>query len=391
MVVSPNPPYFQHHLFRYLDLNAPTLDGSSRREFSNLVLLFHELTSHDVFSHDSYLCQLISRGDLTAAGGVGVLTAAAAGGGVGSAGGHERSGGGDTDADGSFEDSKINEDLSNLLNQIKEGNQLGDHPGGPFSPPTPGGTSKSDASSSLPDLSKLPRHVQYVYHFPLAAADACTHEVNQRHVLLYGAAPGGSGASSGAGAGTGASADPAREVKKLCKDIMKLFGKKMSIDVSDGGKVNRKTTSFRHGADALFDGVVHRFQRLSYFDQHAVTHQCGQAVVDMLTAFAAGNDKYLPVAEHISFLMDLAGLALNIQEVIDWSLLILKELPGVETQLQERSSCLTRNYTTTLALYIVGVLSRYHSVVILNSVDVTLIFDQLAKVWKINDGRPALS
>jgi hypothetical protein len=28
------------------------------------VLLFFELICHDVFSHDAYLCQLISRGDL---------------------------------------------------------------------------------------------------------------------------------------------------------------------------------------------------------------------------------------------------------------------------------------------------------------------------------------
>lgn len=33
-------------------------------EFSNLVLLFCELIRHDVFSHNMYMCTLISRGDL---------------------------------------------------------------------------------------------------------------------------------------------------------------------------------------------------------------------------------------------------------------------------------------------------------------------------------------
>lgn len=33
-------------------------------EFFNLVLLFCELIRHDVFSHNIYMCTLISRGDL---------------------------------------------------------------------------------------------------------------------------------------------------------------------------------------------------------------------------------------------------------------------------------------------------------------------------------------
>lgn len=33
-------------------------------EFFNLVLLFCELIRHDVFSHNMYMCTLISRGDL---------------------------------------------------------------------------------------------------------------------------------------------------------------------------------------------------------------------------------------------------------------------------------------------------------------------------------------
>ena len=40
-------------------------DGSSTRErqaFINVILLFSELVKHDVFSHDAYMCTLISRG-----------------------------------------------------------------------------------------------------------------------------------------------------------------------------------------------------------------------------------------------------------------------------------------------------------------------------------------
>lgn len=34
------------------------------QEFGNLVHLFSELIRQDVFSHDAYMCTLISRGDL---------------------------------------------------------------------------------------------------------------------------------------------------------------------------------------------------------------------------------------------------------------------------------------------------------------------------------------
>ena len=36
-----------------------------KAEFVNLVLLFCEFIRHDVFSHDAYMCTLISRGDLS--------------------------------------------------------------------------------------------------------------------------------------------------------------------------------------------------------------------------------------------------------------------------------------------------------------------------------------
>ena len=38
--------------------------AEEKRAFSNLVLLFSELIRCDVFSHDAYMCTLISRGDI---------------------------------------------------------------------------------------------------------------------------------------------------------------------------------------------------------------------------------------------------------------------------------------------------------------------------------------
>ena len=341
MNMNAGPPLFQSRLFDYLDSSAPKMDNL--QEFSNLVLLFHELICHDVFSHDSYLCSLISRGDV-----MGPITD--------SSKDHDKSNNSD-EAENSFDESKIDGDLTNLLNQIKEGNQLND----PFSPTNDREKDKNESMSGLPDVSKKGRHWQYVYHFPLPQDESSTHDCNQRNVLLYGVGRGRDDAS--------------RSVKKIHKDITKLFSKKFSIDVSDGGKVKK-----HNKGDVIFEQVVQRFQNLSYYDQHCVSQQCGQTMIEMLSAFANSNANYLPLPEYVSFLFDLTSLALNIQGILEWCLQILKELPGVESQLIERGSCLTRTYTTTLSLYIVGVLRRYHTIFLLNSSDVVTAFEHLNRV-----------
>ena len=122
-------PLFQNQLFQYLDMSAPKMDNPL--EFSNLVLLFHELICYDVFSHDAYLCSLISRGD--------VLDPISD-----SSKDHEKSNQSD-EAENSFDD-KIDGDLNNILNQIKEGNQLSD----PFSPTSDREKDKNDSMNGLP-------------------------------------------------------------------------------------------------------------------------------------------------------------------------------------------------------------------------------------------------
>lgn len=61
-------PIFQNILMNFLDTDAPILEenasAQNRTKFTNLVHLFSELIRHDVFSHDAYMCTLISRGDL---------------------------------------------------------------------------------------------------------------------------------------------------------------------------------------------------------------------------------------------------------------------------------------------------------------------------------------
>lgn len=85
-------PLFQPLLMNFLDHDAPVLGinyyntnlkdcililyflentSSSRTTFTNLVHLFTELIRNDVFSHDAYMCTLISRGDLQSTNNIG--------------------------------------------------------------------------------------------------------------------------------------------------------------------------------------------------------------------------------------------------------------------------------------------------------------------------------
>jgi mediator of RNA polymerase II transcription subunit 12 len=65
-------PIFQNLLLSFLDSQAPVYEerigintADNKQAFSNLILLFGELIRCDVFSHDSYMCTLISRGQFS--------------------------------------------------------------------------------------------------------------------------------------------------------------------------------------------------------------------------------------------------------------------------------------------------------------------------------------
>lgn len=256
------------------------------------------------------------------------------------------------------DDSKVDDDLEQILQDIKQVHQNSlDVPDSPkdhhdhhqhVQSAVGHMTMETDHSDHKV---KPSRHLLYTTHFPLCQDDPFSqHDCNQRHVLLY---------------GVGKVRDEARHtVKKMTKEICKLFSKKFSIDVAEGGKVKKHSRN-----EFNFEATTQKCQSLSYFDQHLVTWQCSVTVIEMLNSFATGNSNYLPVQEHVAFLFDLMELALNIYGLIDVCIQILKELPEVEAQLIAKNSVLMRNYTTSLSLYVVGVLRRYHCCLLRKSFD----------------------
>lgn len=372
-------PVFQHVLMHFLDHDAPVLDEHNstpqqRTEFTNLVQLFSALIRHDVFSHNAYMHTLISRGDLLLESMLVHKTTAKSSPPPpappppnSSATTH----GFDDDGFGSsigidfkhneFDDSNVDDDLDKLVQNIKEKGQQHEAPDSPKIGPPGDGEGGVDTPATGVSIS---RHYVYTKHFPIPQDDpsmsSYSSESNQRYILLY---------------GVGKERDEKKHaVKKMSKEIGKLFTKKFSIDVAEGGKVKKHSRN-----EFNFEATTAKCQQMAYFDQHVVTAQCAANVLEQLNGFALGNNNYLPVQEHVAFLFDLMELALNIYSLLELCDNLLKELPEVEHQLQQKKSNMVRSYTTSLALYIVSILRRYHSCLLLSPEQTVSVFEGLCR------------
>lgn len=415
--------------------NVASSSSENRQAFHNLVLLFSELIRNEVFSHDLYMRALISRGQFSNPPSSALVSAASSNqssknsnddlltglvppltnidsvsmtnGGMMGPSLHKSTSSSslpmfDTGStlnstepfslNASFLnndnlDENVDDDIDKILQQIKGGQGvMNDHTDlladamesdkedeatGPHS----NGNSSSNNPTLLSDFSGVAktvssgepvnyanRHLLFTLHFPLPQDEFFVHECNQRHILLY---------------GVGKAKDEARHmVKKVTKEMQKLFTRKSSMDISDCGKVKKHI--IKEGFN--FENAVAKFQSLSIFDQQVVTNTCAQSVLEMLNGVVNGNANHLPLIESIAFLFDLMEIALNVHGLIEFIVQIIKELVDVEAQLQQKCPALTRLYCTSIGLYIIGVLYRFHNYMIVSTDDVHVIFDGL---WKL--------
>ncbi|XP_060153506.1 mediator of RNA polymerase II transcription subunit 12-like protein [Globicephala melas] len=382
-------PVFQNVLLRFLDTQAPSLSDPNSEcekvEFVNLVLLFCEFIRHDIFSHDAYMCTLISRGDLS-------ITAST----------RPRSPAGEhadehyaKDHDVKMEEQTIMAHMGidsgtpNIFDEVDKSDFKTDFGSEfPIFSPVPG-ESCENANPSLgrrmsvngekllkrekprelifPSNYDLLRHLQYATHFPIPLDESSSHEYNQRTILLY---------------GVGKEREEARhQLKKITKDILKILNKKSTTEtgVGDEGQKARKS---KQEAFPTLETVFTKLQLLSYFDQHQVTSQISNNVLEQITSFASGTSYHLPLAHHIQLIFDLMEPALNINGLIDFAIQLLNELSVVEAELLLKSSSLAGSYTTGLCVCIVAVLRRYHSCLILNPDQTAQVFEGLCGVVK---------
>ena len=104
-----------------------------------------------------------------------------------------------------YDDSKIDDDLDKILQDIKDVQQ--NSMDAPDSPKDPDALHVDNNKGSANGAS---RHLLYTTHFPLPQDETCSqHDCNQRHVLLY---------------GVGRVRDEARHVvKKMTKEVNYIF------------------------------------------------------------------------------------------------------------------------------------------------------------------------
>uniref|UniRef100_A0A8C7UTP6 Mediator complex subunit 12 n=1 Tax=Oncorhynchus mykiss TaxID=8022 RepID=A0A8C7UTP6_ONCMY len=340
-------PVFQDVLLQFLDTQAPVLSDneSERVEFSNQVLLFCELIRHDVFSHNIYMCTLISRGDLASDSHLP----------------RPRS-----PSDEPSDESESKEAGSSVKNEACYVEaamfSLPMHCESKGSP----SPEKTAQDPAFPLVYEQPRHIQYATHFPIPQEESASHECNQRLVVLY---------------GVGKQRDEARHtIKKITKDILKVLNRKSTAET--GGDEGQKRKRSKPEAFPTAEDIFSKFQHLSHFDQHQVTSQVSRNVLEQITSFALGMSYHLPLVQHIQFIFDLMEYSLNISGLIDFAIQLLNELSLVEAELLLKSSSLVGSYTTGLCLCIVAVLRRYHSCLILNPEQTAQVFDGLRIVVK---------
>ncbi|XP_045150934.1 mediator of RNA polymerase II transcription subunit 12-like protein [Echinops telfairi] len=381
-------PVFQNVLLRFLDTQAPSLSDPNSEcekvEFVNLVLLFCEFIRHDVFSHDTYMCTLISRGDLSVTASTRPRSPAE------HADEHFSK-----DPDVKMEEQRImahmgiDSGTTNIFDEVDK-NDFKTEFGSefPIFSPIPGEACenvnptlgrrlsvngeklmKRDKPRELifPSNYDLLRHLQYATHFPIPLDESSNHECNQRTILLY---------------GVGREREEARhQLKRVTKDILRILNKKGTAE-TPGGDEGPKARKNKQEAFPTPETVFTKLQLLSYFDQHQVTSQISNNVLEQITSFASGTSYHLPLAHHIQLIFDLMEPALNINGLIDFAIQLLNELGVVEAELLLKSSSLAGSYTTGLCVCIVAVLRRYHSCLILNPDQTAQVFEGLCGVVK---------
>ncbi|XP_055337250.1 mediator of RNA polymerase II transcription subunit 12-like protein [Paramacrobiotus metropolitanus] len=423
---------FQNCLMRFLDEEGPKFDNVGQPvdsvAFDSLVLLFAELIARGVFSHDTYVCALISTGIIPQAGSgrrpiPPVNPAAMA---LESPMSQEPgympqmspcSTSVSTPA--SVGDYYMQQSVGNPQHQMMDDYQkrisvpqsplsvgFERKPNyGPYSVPSvpvvyPSSTMhgfqhhhmeesgsvppmSADVSSldgyaqpasvssviSEPAVTTLSPHYYYVLHFPIPSATDMegTHETNQRLALLY---------------GFGRARDqPRHQVKKIRKDIQKLFHRKGCYDAMDGKMDPRPPKADIAG---IISGLRQALKSLSYFDRNIVSTAAMGPLLETLHNFSQDQSQYVPAVESIIFVMQMMEAAFNIRQLLTCVTKVLGELTvfvrNPDPTKQQKTTLLYPILVPPVVLFCVGLLRKYHCCLLLSQDHTGAIFEGLKAI-----------
>lgn len=359
---------FQEALVKFLDVKAPYLDpnniassSTSQHDepFKNLICLFGELIDRDIFSHDSYVRYLIAKGEVSSE-----SAPLANANGLHPTVGGSAMGFAASVALGSSQQPSVRSDFSG-----EDNDKLS------FDNPDSVRSELSGYNHFHADTKRLSRHIQYLTHFPFLQDEANMHEANQRAQLLY---------------GSGRAREQTRaNVKRLVRDITKLFTKRMFlIDATNGelvkGKKRKEGTALgtqESGAGAgnaipnvsnvlqhencfesTHEDLLNRFKALTYFDMESVIYQCNPVFMDAMKSFTSGATQYIPCVDNFSFFFELIELSLNVTGLVQTVTDVIQNLQYLDAKLDDLKSPYRTRFISSLCLNIVGLLRKYHNV-----------------------------
>ena len=193
---------------------------------------------------------------------------------------------------------------------------------------TPGSAPPSAAANQDYRSRGPSKHLIYATHFPIPQ-DEYGHEGNQRMMVLY---------------GVGEARDEAKQmVRRITKEITKLFSKKNSLDVVSGdvAKLKKKKEKEKDkdtDSSASYESTFGKFQKLSLFDQHAVTASCVSVILESFSGFVSGGISYLPLISNLSYMFDLMEHCLNISGLMDLSIQVRHRPTLLSTSLKMHQS-----------------------------------------------------
>lgn len=157
------------------------------------------------------------------------------------------------------------------------------------------------------------RYMLYVQYFSIFYEDF-VYECNQRIVVLY---------------GVGKARDDVKYVvKKISKEVLKMFSKKNCVDIISGefGRVKKRKEkdvsdfllNVSMNFESVFEGIFNKFQKLFFYDQYFVIVQCRNLVLDEIKNFIICNFFYFFLVENVLYLFDLMEYFLNIYGLLDF-------------------------------------------------------------------------